>query len=167
MDIKRLTVTLKDLIVKYKYAVVILLIGVALLLIPQKIKAEPTTPVVQAENTQTIEIDELTNILQSVQGAGNVKVLLSIASGEQLVYQTNSENTTNGDSNSTKCDTVLVTDAQRAETGLITQVIPPKYLGAIVVCEGADSPSVKYAVTQAIAKITGLGTDDICVLKMK
>jgi len=35
------------------------------------------------------------------------------------------------------------------------------------VCEGADSPSVKYAVAQAVAKITGLGTNDICVLKME
>jgi hypothetical protein len=40
-------------------------------------------------------------------------------------------------------------------------------MGAIVVCQGADSPSVKLAITQAVAKITGLGTDEICVLKMK
>lgn len=167
MDIKGLTGKIKDSVFKYKYAVVILLIGVGLLLIPQKSKAAPVTQTAQLKNAQTFETDELAAILQSIQGAGKVRVLLSVGSGEQTVYQTNSEITVNGDSNSTKCDTVIVTDAQRTESGLISQVNPPKYLGAIVVCEGADSAAVKYAVTQAVAKITGLGADDICVLKME
>ena len=69
--------------------------------------------------------------------------------------------------NSAKTETVIVTDGQRTESGLVSQVNPPSYLGAIVVCQGADSPAIKYAITQAVAKITGLGTDAICVLKMK
>lgn len=166
MDVKGLTGKIKDTVFKYKYAVVILLIGVALLLIPQKSKASPASEPTKIRNPQTFETEKLTAILQSIHGAGKVQVLLSIGSGEQTLYQTNNEVSINGDSNSTKYETVIVTDAQRTETGLVTQVNPPKYLGAIVVCEGADSPSVKLAVTQAVAKITGLGADDICVLKM-
>ena len=166
MDIKGLTGKVKDAASKYKYAVVILLIGVALLLIPQRAKTTTVTESVCTENIQTFDTDELTAILQSIRGTGKVKVLLSVASGEQIVYQTNSDITT-GDGNSVRYDTVIVTDAEKKETGLVSQVNPPKYLGAIVVCEGADSAAVKYAVTQAVAKITGLGADDICVLKME
>ena len=167
MDIKGLGNKITNTISKYKYAAIILLIGVALLLIPQKSKSTPITENTPERHPQTIETTELVEILQAIQGAGKVKVLLSIASGEETVYQTDMELDTSADSNSTKRDTVIVTDGQRIESGLINQVNPPKYLGAIVVCEGADSPSVKLAVTQAITKITGLGSDNICVLKME
>ena len=167
MDIKKVTEKLKKTVLKYKYAVVILLAGIVLLLMPQKSKVETAMDMTNTRNTQTFKTEELTDILQSIQGAGKVKVLLSIGSGEQTIYQTNCESAASGDSSSTKYDTVIVTDAQRTESGLITQVNPPTFQGAIVVCEGADSPSVKYAVAQAVAKITGLGTNDICVLKME
>ena len=114
-----------------------------------------------------LEQETLTEILQSIQGVGKVQVLLSIASGEKTVYQTDSDTAASGDSNSIKIETVIVTDSQRNETGLISQINPPVYLGAIIVCQGADSAAVKLAVTQAVSKITGLGADNICVLKMK
>lgn len=167
MDIKGLGTKIKKTVSKFKYAVVILLIGVGLLLIPEKSKSETITENVQAQNIQTFETTELVEILQSIQGAGKVKVLLSIATGEKTLYQTDSDVTTGSDSNSTRVETVIVTDAQRSEAGLISQINPPSYLGAIVVCEGADSASVRFAVTQAVAKITGLGSDNICVLKME
>ena len=62
---------------------------------------------------------------------------------------------------------MIIVDADRKESGLIKQVNPQKYLGAIVVCQGADSPSVRLAITQAVSRIIGLSADKICVLKMK
>ncbi len=168
MDLKGLTGKIKSTVSKFKYAAIVLLIGVGLLLIPQKSKSSPVVESKQQHNnTQTFEITELSEILQSIHGAGKVKVLLSVSAGEKTIYQTDSDMTSSGESNSTKRETVIVTDSQRAETGLISQINPPTYLGAIVVCEGADSASVRLAVTQAVAKITGLGADNICVLKME
>ena len=168
MDIKGLTVRLKESLNKYKYAAIVLLVGVGLLLIPKKNDVKQNIEVATVnQQKQTFETADLVEILQSVQGAGKVKVLLSIGSGEQIIYQTNSEVSISGDSNSTNSETVIVTDSQKAQTGLINQVNPPKYLGAIVVCQGADSATVRLAVTQAVAKLTGLGTDEICVLKME
>ena len=45
------------------------------------------------------------------------------------------------------------------------KTVSPQYLGAVVVCDGADSPQVQLAVTQAVAQFTGLSTDRISVLK--
>ncbi len=166
MDIKGIGKSVKDILGKYKYAAVVLLIGLLLLTLPvkktQNVSDERTVPV-----TQTFDTDELTKILQSVDGAGRVEVLLSVASGEQTVYQTDSDISKTGETGTSKTDTVIITDSDRSETGLIKQVNPPVYLGAVVVCEGADSASVRLAIMQAVAKITGLGADSICVLKMK
>ena len=47
------------------------------------------------------------------------------------------------------------------------QVNPPTYLGAVIVCQGADSASVRLAIVSAVCSVTGLSTDKITVLKMK
>lgn len=167
MEIKAYAEKFKPFWNKFKYAIIILFVGIALLLIPEKREQETKNTVTVKSENQNIKLDALTNILRSVDGAGDVKVLLSTALGEETIYQTNKDTTVSTDGNTTKVETVIVTDTQRNETGLITQINPPVYLGAIVVCQGADSPTVRLALTQAVAKITGLGTDNICVLKMK
>lgn len=169
MEIKKLTGKLHEWIKKYKYAVAVLIIGLFLLLIPGKQSESPkvdsaaTTPVKQ----ETLSQESLAQILQSIEGAGKVKVLLSIGAGEETIYQADTEGSSSADSNDQSEKTVIITDSQRNEAGLIRQVNPAAYQGAIVVCQGADSPAVRLAVTQAVSKITGLGTDAICVLKMQ
>ena len=169
MELKKLTSKLQGLAGKYRYALLVLVIGLALLLIPGKDTQQKQSEIISSPTPaqQSFTSEALAEILQSIQGAGKVKVLLSTASGEETVYQTDSDTATSGDGGSTRIQTAIVTDSQRSEAGLIRQVNPPGYLGAIVVCEGADNPTVKLAVAQAVAKITGLGTDAICVLKMK
>ena len=137
------------------------------MLIPQKSKPSPVADNTSQPKTQAIGTEQLAEILQSIEGAGKVKVLLSVATGEKTLYQTDSDRNSSEDANSIKQETVIVADSQRAEYGLVSQINPPSYLGAIVVCEGADSATVKLAVTLAVAKITGLSTDNICVLKME
>lgn len=169
MEIKQLTQKLKSTVWKYRYAFIVLAAGLLLLMLPGKNTQNKSSTVTVDRNqaVQALDIETLTEILQSVDGAGKVKVLLSTASGENTVYQTNREQSTSDTGSETNTETVIITDAQRNESGLIQQINPPTYLGAIVVCEGADSPTVRLAITQAVAKITGLGADAICVLKMK
>ena len=167
MDFKGLTSKITGIVSKYKYAVLILLIGIALLLIPHRNDPEVNITSAEQTNAQMLDTSDLTEILESIQGAGKVNVLLSLASGEETKYQMDTDSNQGSDSTIIRHETVIVTDADRGESALVNQVNPPKYLGAIVVCEGADSASVKLAITQAVAKITGLGTDNICVLKME
>ena len=169
MEIKKLQGKIIDAIVKHKYAVAVLLLGLCLLLIPAKRSEKQTTdtiPTVGVEQ-QVITNESVAVILQSVAGAGKVKVLLSTATGEETIYQTDTEISSSNDSSNQSVKTVVLTDSQRNESGLIRQTNPVSYKGAIVVCEGADKPAVKLALTEAISKITGLGTDAICVLKMQ
>ena len=152
---------------KYKYAALVLVIGIALMLVPGE-KEVALETVITANQGSILSVEErLAQILKHVKGAGEVQVLLTEASGEETIYQINEDISTSDTSSSTQRDTVTVTDSQRNEQGLVRQQNPPKYLGAIVVCQGGDQPTVRLAIIDAISKVTGLGADKISVLKMK
>ena len=143
---------------KYRYALIVLAVGLVLLMLPTGAKEEPVTEMAVHQEQKSIS-QELEDILSKIQGAGEVAVMLTPASGQETVYQT--------DRNGENYDTVTVSDDTRSENGLICQINPPVYLGAIIVCQGGDDPSVRLAVVEAVAKVTGLGADRISVLKMK
>ena len=154
------------LLAKYKHVLLILLVGIGLMLLPSGGKstsqnaatAEPE-PIAK---TQTLQ-EQLSDLLSRMEGAGRVEVLLTLATGEETLYQTDGDRT----SETERFDTVLVSDSGHNETGLIRQVNPPTYLGAVVLCQGADSSAVRLAITQAVANATGLGPHKITILKMK
>lgn len=151
---------------KYKYVLLILLLGIFLMVLPEGKASEP--PAAQPQETAQLSLQEsLTQILSRVEGAGRVEVLLTEAAGPRSIYQTDEDASRSGDSEDIRRDTVLVTDASREEGGLVQQVLPPTYQGAIVLCQGADDARVRLAIAQAVMSVTGLRSDKITVLKMK
>ena len=146
----------------YKYPILTVLAGLALLLLPTAEKSPEPEPVVQAAPAATVE-ERLEAILSGIEGAGTVRVLLTEESGGQTLYQTDVQS---DDTRRTE-DTVLVEDASRTETGLVRQTLAAKYRGAVVLCDGADQSAVKLAIVNAVSCVTGLGADRICVLKRK
>ena len=154
---------------KYKYVVIVLLLGILLMLIPGKNEVEVPTITVESESTEQLRSleDRLEAILVNVSGAGNVKVMLSEAEGEETLYQTDTTYSQSENSTDTRTQTILITDSNRNETGLIHQRNPPKYQGAIILAMGADDPAVKLAIVDAVSNVTGLGADKISVLKMQ
>ncbi len=167
MDIRTLTKNIPKWFHKYRYPILILLIGLVLFTLPGK-KETPTQQRTQTVTTPTVDIDQnLTQILGQIQGVGKVRVMLTVAEGEKTLYQADEDTTAGETSSATQQDTVIITDANRTQQALVLQVLPPKYLGAVIVCQGADNPAVKWAIVEAVSKATGLGADRISVLKMK
>lgn len=161
-----LTGKITGFVSKYRYVILVLVIGIALMLIPFGIKKSETsvTPAISKEEPDIT--DQLTKILSQIDGAGKVSVMLTVKTGQSSVYQ-NDEDITSGESGSIRQDTVIITDENRVQSGLVQHVLAPEYRGAIVVCEGADKPEVRLHIIEAVARVTGLGTDKISVLKMK
>lgn len=147
---------------KFRLVIIVLLAGILLLTLPSGEEEEQTTAPVAQEVSLS---DSLEEILSKVSGAGEVSVLLTQAAGEETVYQTDDNIESGG--NTTRRETVLVSGSGREEAGLIRQVKSPTYLGAVIVCQGADNASVRLAVVEAVRSATGLTTDRISVLKMK
>ena len=50
---------------------------------------------------------------------------------------------------------------------VVTNRVYPRYVGALVVCEGGGSAGVRLAVTQAVSALTALPSDKITVLQGK
>lgn len=161
MDLKALKGKAIQWIGKYKYLALILVVGIGLMLIPNgtKTSRQATQNVLTATPTVSIS-EELEEILSNIQGAGKVKVMLTVKSSEQTIYQTDTPSID-------RQDTVIITDEQRAQSGLVQQIISPTYRGAIVLCQGADNASVCLAIKEAVSKVTGLDSSEISVLKMK
>ena len=152
---------------KYKYVALVLAVGLVLMLIPTGKEATAELALTTQEDSILSVEERLAQILRQIKGAGEVQVLITEAFGEETIYQTN-DNISEGDtSTSTRKDTVTITDSQRNQQGLIRQQNPPRYLGAIVVCQGGDQPTVRLAIIDAVSKVTGLGADKIAILKMK
>lgn len=167
MDINAIGRKILDFFKKYRFVVLILTIGIVLMVLPTGKKEETAQPAFTQKATVEDPTRELTQILSQIQGAGKVQLLLTKGSGERTVYQTDEDRDTSDQNQSVRVETVIVTDKDRTQHGLIQQILAPEYRGAIVVCQGADNAAVRLAIIEAVSDATGLGTDRISVLKMK
>ena len=154
---------------RYKFAALVVLIGAVLLLWPSgEDRTAGPSPAQTAQESGNIQA-ELEEILGTIQGVGEVRVMLTLDSdGEQQLAQ-DAELTYRGDTEapedySRQSETVLV-DAGSNEEVVVTRQVYPTYRGALVVCQGGDQAAVKLAVTEAVAALTGLTADRITVAK--
>lgn len=157
-----------EIVKKYRYVLLILLAGIFLMMLPdgEETPSKPEETVVESEVQPDLQ-DSLAEILSQIEGAGKVQVLLTQAAGEQILYQMDEDISRGENTGNNRRDTVIITDSDRGEMGLIRQVNPPTYLGAIVLCQGADSAKVRLAIVEAVMSVTALSSDSITVLKMK
>lgn len=152
---------------QYRYVLLVFLVGICLMLLPGgDPKEEQPEAILQTVTEESLE-SRLATILSQMEGVGKTQVLLTIAAGEQTLYVQDENQSTGSDSGTYRSETILVTGTDREEGGLVRQVIPPTYQGAIVVCQGGDSAAIRLAVVEAVSKATGLSADKITVLKMK
>lgn len=158
---------------KYKYVALVLLLGIALLLLPSKSGKTEEKTVETAESTDdeayrlTLET-RLAEILSEMTGAGEVHVLLTLRTGTQTVYQTDTSITADAaERSSEERKTVILSRGSAYDEAAASAVEYPQFQGAVVVCEGADDPAVRLGVVNAVGVLTGLSSSRITVLKMK
>lgn len=151
---------------RYKYVLLIIGVGILLMLLPTQSEAKPASNT-SVQNQETVPVEErLEQILSQIRGVGKVQVLITEQTGSETIYQVDEDRTEGDGSLRKKSETVIVSGGGTQE-GLVQTVTPPTYLGAIIVCQGAGSPEVRLAVTNAVSAVTGIGMDRISVLEMK
>lgn len=169
MDIKSIPQKIKLLIKNYRYALIILGVGLIFMLLPeigipkQKDESKSEDPLIISESAE----EQLCNILRKINGVGEVDVLLTVATEGITHYEADTDITLTGETDDQRRQTVIVTDSERNQSGLVNRQDAPIYRGAVIVCQGGDKPAVCLSVTQAVTSATGLSSDQICVLKMK
>lgn len=151
---------------KYKYVLLIVAVGIILMVFPSQSERESVTAEPVALPTQESTEEKLEIILSQIRGVGKVQVMLTEQTGSETLYQVDEDRTEGEGSLSIKRETVILSGSG-VQSGLVQTVTPPTYLGAIIVCQGAQSPAIRLAVANAVSAVTGIGLDRISVLEMK
>jgi stage III sporulation protein AG len=148
---------------KYKYALLVLLLGMALLLIPTEKKAEPVLAV-QEEEDYGAELERrLTDILSTIEGVGRVEVALTLQRDSYTHYHQDLQQS----ETSEEWKTVILSEGSAYDKAAVTTVDYPRFQGALIVCQGGGNAAVQLRLVEAVAALTGLGSDRIKIVKMK
>lgn len=158
---------LEQLWKKYRLALVVLLAGVILLALPRG--KQGTAEMAKEPGYDEFSLAEterrMEEILSRIEGTGKLALMLTLKSGSQLELAEDTDQTTDSDEQRIKSETVTINRGSGQQDVVITQQRYPLYQGAVVVCQGAGKASVRLAVTEAIAALTGLSSDKISVVK--
>ena len=153
---------------------VIVVLGVILLLLPSggDKTAEPVTPSAPPEAAADMTADverQIAEALSVLEGAGKVTVLLSLHSDGEVYLATDKDyiEKSGGESREQSEEAVIINSGSSVQSPVVVKRVYPEYRGAVVVAEGADNPTVRLAITQAVTSLTGLSSDRVAVIKMQ
>ena len=143
---------------KYKFVLLVVLVGVILMLLPVSSKTKETA----AGDSQTPqEAFDLEAVLGKIDGVGKLRLMLTLQSGTRLTLAEDTQR----DQERTQQETVTLNRGSGNQEIVVTNRYYPVYQGAVVVCQGADSSAVRLAVTETVQALTGLPSDRIMVAK--
>lgn len=120
----------------------------------------------------------LKNILEKINGVGQVDVLITYSESSQIVamYNENTKETSTEEKDETGGTRVIkesdtqkdvIYEEDNGEKKPITQkTVMPKIEGAIITAQGASNADVKTNIIQAVEAVTGLATHKIQVFEM-
>ena len=122
-----------------------------------------------AEYIEQTEKD-LQRILERVDGAGKVQVMLTLESCYENIYATAYENdkkiSETASDESIKEEYVTIKKGSSNEECVIVKVYEPEIKGVAVVCEGGNSTQVKKAITETVCALFDISTAKVSVTKM-
>ena len=158
---------------KYKYFIAVILVGIVLLTsshLPEKKEEQKQTTQTQQFDLQAFQ-QNVADSLCKIEGAGRVEVLLSLESGEESVYASDvnqSSQTGNNDSSSESYQSTMsiLSDGSYGESPVLIKSNYPTFRGAVILCDGADNDTVCLQIIQAVSALCGISSDHISISKM-
>lgn len=170
---------------KYKKMIIILgLVGIALIFLSSVFKPEKKPVIEQTKDISTEHYinqleDNLTNIVSSIYGAGQTKVLVTLENGKETIYATEEkknkeecedkvggETTRRQETDDTERKYITIKDSNGTETALAVTELQPTIKGVVVVCQGGDNPVVQQRVTNAVTTALNITSKRVCVTKL-
>ena len=146
------------------------LLGELNLNLPEKESSAETGEVLHTDSFDRAAVqEEMEKILSSIDGTGRLKLMLTVRGGGEYALAQDRSLTQKSSGEEQKEyvsteETVVLGSGSSAEV-VVTGSSFPDYVGALVVCEGGGSATVRLQVTQAVSALTGLSSDRISVIK--
>lgn len=156
---------------QYKYALIVLLVGILLLYAGGGARDRPESNQPSGTEKAGFDLDsfeqELTDKLSKIAGIGRVELMLSLEQTGESVYASNIRESESGsESGSYESTLSTVSDGSYGEQPVRIKETCPTFRGAVVLCDGAGASGVRLAVTEAVGAVCGLGADKISVIQM-
>jgi stage III sporulation protein AG len=123
---------------------------------------ETTTNYSTDEYRLTLE-ENLTELIKSVDGAGDTKVMVTILGGERNVYAQEVKQHSNSDGSTEYENSYVTITSTDGKSALVSTVQSPEVLGVVVLCKGGYKSSVKEDIYSIVSALTGLSTSNIFV----
>ena len=117
MELKSIIHRMKKELHKYKYAALILAVGLVFLLLPTEKETVEPVVVTEANIEESIE-EKLEKIIRMIDGAGDVRVLVTTAVGEEILFQEDEDRTQSEDSVTSHTTTITVTGSDKKRPDL-------------------------------------------------
>lgn len=155
---------------RYRYPMLILVLGVFLMLLPsRKSQTQPQVEAVLTDTREEFDLEGFTEatetLLAGISGAGRVQVLYTLSDDGKRSYLYDETSRRQEGQSEQETQTVLIKQGSD-EAPLTVSRVYPAFRGAVVTCQGAGDPQVALGIKEAISSLTGLGMDKITVLKM-
>lgn len=156
---------------RYKYVLLVMVVGVLFLLIPSGGDKTPNSEEASAVSEEDFSVEaleeKLEHTLSEIDGAGQVQVMLTVQSGMKRVLAQDGSLEQEDKAVRRETQTVVVSTGSGEQGTVLVQQIYPKFQGALVVAKGGGDPAIQLKLTEAVAALTGLGTDKISICKGK
>ncbi len=159
----------KDLL---RYAVVALgILGMGCILLSSFIDDNEETAAETQSAAETPEEyrlrmqEDLTELLSSVEGVGQVQVLITVKGSEEYHYATEGSSLITDEQVKNSSAYVTIGGSSK-EQALIESITNPAITGVVIACEGGDRSSVQESVYHAVSVACGISTAQIYVTKL-
>lgn len=185
MDIKKLFKNLSSDKVKRNIIVALGAAGILLIFLSDFIHTDNTQADTPSDEPQTESItadsyrdrleSELVEIVSQIDGAGEVRILITMDSTIEDVYaverniseqtQSSSDETQGSAENEYSEENIYVTVKNKdgSEEAVLLKQIMPKIRGVLVVCDGGGDTLVKEKITQSVASVLNISSGKVYV----
>lgn len=102
---------------------------------------------------------KLESLIRQLEGAGSVKVMVTMAETGRTVYATDTETDGNG---AVRSEHLILADGS-SPPALVETTQTPQVQGVAVLCEGGSNPAVQVRITEIVDVLTGVGANHISV----
>lgn len=155
------------------------ILGIALILLSEFWPKADKAAAAKASTDEFVQKTEerLAQIVGSIEGAGECRIMLTLENGVEYVYATeqkvNKNEVEDTGGNSSKLsqqnnseESVIIVDTDEGRKGLLVTEIEPTVKGVVVVCSGGDQPLVQERIINAVTTALNISTKRVCVTKL-
>ncbi|MBE6948884.1 MAG: stage III sporulation protein AG [Ruminococcaceae bacterium] len=161
-------------ILKNKYILLLIAVGLILMLFSSGEGKEEKTAQVSELTEAGFSVreleDRIAEALSKIDGAGKVRVVLTVRSSTEQVIAEDVETTEKLSDDEIASESLVQTviiDMGDGEGPVTLKYIYPEFQGALVIAQGAGNAAVRLALTEAVSSLTGIGADRITVAVMQ